>query len=229
MRVVQASTSSDPVTVTAAPQRRRSSRTRRTTTVSPYADVQGGHLEADRDPRTASTTATRPSLLKAGQIASVFVLDDASGGIVLRRVLDSASVGGVPKGYLATGGGLPRPSGRAAADRPDAHARAGSACSPRPGSRRARRPVAAAPVRDRRALLAGVAPRRALALTGCATAAPADARSRRPRPTASAPAVQPAAAKAAGFQDPAADSGRRRRRRPGPCASRSPRSRWTRV
>ena len=58
-------------------------------------------------------------------------------------------------------------------------------------------------MRDRRALLAGVALLATLALTGCATAAPA-AHVATPAPTSS-PTVQPAAAKAAGFQDPAAD------------------------
>ena len=60
-------------------------------------------------------------------------------------------------------------------------------------------------MRDRRALLAGIALLSALALTGCATATPA-AKVTTPHSSASA-AVQPAAAKAAGFQNPAADPG----------------------
>jgi hypothetical protein len=102
VRVVQASTSADPVTVTASPAKTIVSGAT-SSTVSPYADVKAGawKLTATSGSRTTTSTVT----LRAGQIASVFVLDDANGGIVLRRVLDSASVGGVPKGYLATGGG----------------------------------------------------------------------------------------------------------------------------
>lgn len=102
VRVVQASTASAPVTVTAAPATTIVSDAT-ITTVSPYADVTAGSWKLTAVSGTTTTTET--VALKAGQIASVLVLDDASGGIVLRRVLDSASVGGVPKGYLATGGG----------------------------------------------------------------------------------------------------------------------------
>ena len=101
VRVVQASTASTPVSVTTGGSSIVSDA--KTTSVSPYKEVRAGRwtLDASRgDDRTSSTID-----LKAGQIASVFVLDDARGGIVLRRVLDSASVGGVPSGYLATGGG----------------------------------------------------------------------------------------------------------------------------
>lgn len=101
VRVVQASTAG-PVTVTTGPGRSIVADAA-LATVSPYADVAAGRwtLTAAQGGTTADTAID----LKAGQIASVFVLDDADGGIVLRRVLDSASVGGVPKGYLATGGG----------------------------------------------------------------------------------------------------------------------------
>ena len=102
VRVVQASTASTPVTVTASPSKTIVSDAS-TTTVSPYADIKAGTWKLTATSGTKTTTET--IAVKAGQIASVLVLDDASGGIVLRRVLDSASVGGVPKGYLATGGG----------------------------------------------------------------------------------------------------------------------------
>ncbi|MBW4042231.1 MAG: DUF4397 domain-containing protein [Acidobacteria bacterium] len=102
VRVVQASTSADPVTVTAAPTTPILSDAS-TTTVSPYADVQAGSWTLRATSGTKSATETID--LRSGQIASVLVLDDATGGIVLRRVLDSSSVGGVPRGYLATGGG----------------------------------------------------------------------------------------------------------------------------
>lgn len=101
VRVVQASTSSTPVTVTASGSTIVSAAA--TGSVSSYKQVHAGrwNLEATRGGSRATTAID----LKAGQIASVFVLENADHGIVLRRVLDSASVGGVPSGYLATGGG----------------------------------------------------------------------------------------------------------------------------
>jgi hypothetical protein len=101
VRVVQASTASTPVSVTTGGSAIVSDAA--TTTVSPYKEVRAGRWTLDASRGADRTTSTID--LKAGQIASVFVLDDAQGGIVLRRVLDSASVGGVPSGYLATGGG----------------------------------------------------------------------------------------------------------------------------
>lgn len=101
VRVVQASTSAAAVRVTAGDETLAAAAA--PATVSPYVAVRAGRstLEATRGAERATSAVD----LRAGQIASVFVLDDADGGIVLRRVLDSASVGGVPKGYLATGGG----------------------------------------------------------------------------------------------------------------------------
>lgn len=58
-------------------------------------------------------------------------------------------------------------------------------------------------MRSPRALLAGLALASALALTGCATAGPQPATSPVATPKAT---LQPAAAKAAGFQDPAGDT-----------------------
>ncbi|GAA4752874.1 hypothetical protein GCM10025783_27180 [Amnibacterium soli] len=101
VRVVQASTASTPVSVTTGGSAIVSDAA--TTTVSPYKEVRAGRWTLDASRGSDRTTSTID--LKAGQIASVFVLDDAQGGIVLRRVLDSASVGGVPSGFLATGGG----------------------------------------------------------------------------------------------------------------------------
>lgn len=102
VRVIQAYTADSPVTVTAAPSTTIVDNAA-TATVSPYADVKAGTWKLTAV--SGSRTATASVALAAGQVASVVVLDTASGGIVLRRVLDSASVGGVPKGYLATGGG----------------------------------------------------------------------------------------------------------------------------
>ena len=102
VRVVQASTSATPVTVATGGSAILSDGA--TGSVSSYKDVNAGRWTLRATRGTVRTTATID--LKPGQIASVFVLEDATRGIVLRRVLDSASVGGVPSGYLATGGGF---------------------------------------------------------------------------------------------------------------------------
>ncbi|MGT2425215.1 DUF4397 domain-containing protein [Amnibacterium kyonggiense] len=102
VRIVQASTSASPVTVTASPDETIASDVD-SATASAYADVAAGAWTLTATAGSKRTTTTID--LKAGQIVSVFVLDDAHGGLALRRVLDSASVGGVPSGYLATGGG----------------------------------------------------------------------------------------------------------------------------
>lgn len=55
---------------------------------------------------TAPTTSSAASVdLAAGSVASLFVLDDASGGLVVKSVLDSAGVGPLPTGGIQTGGG----------------------------------------------------------------------------------------------------------------------------
>ncbi|NQX26007.1 DUF4397 domain-containing protein [Microbacteriaceae bacterium VKM Ac-2854] len=55
---------------------------------------------------TAPTTTSSASVdLAAGSVASLFVLDDATGGLVVKSVLDSAGVGPLPTGGIQTGGG----------------------------------------------------------------------------------------------------------------------------
>ncbi len=102
VRVVQAATGDDTVSVTAAASTKLVDAAA-VGTVSKYTDVPSGpwRLSVARGSDTDTSTVD----LTAGQVASLFVLDDASGGTVVKRVIDSASVGGVPKGFLATGGG----------------------------------------------------------------------------------------------------------------------------
>lgn len=104
VRIVQAATGDDPVTVTAADDDERTLVSNASLgTVSDYADVPAGtwRLTALRD----SVAATSKVRIGTGQIATLFVLEDADGSLVFKRVLDSSSVGDVPTGFLATGGG----------------------------------------------------------------------------------------------------------------------------
>lgn len=104
VRIVQAATGNAPVTVTAADDDERTLVSNASLgTVSDYADVPAGtwRLTALRD----SVAVTSKVEVATGQIATLFVLEDANGGLVFKRVLDSSSVGDVPTGYLATGGG----------------------------------------------------------------------------------------------------------------------------
>jgi len=111
VRIVQAATGDEPVTVTAADDDERTLVSKAALgTVSAYADVPAGswQLTALR----GSDAATSRLRVGTGQILTVFVLEDADGGLVLKRVLDSSSVGDVPAGFLATGGGYLAHEGR---------------------------------------------------------------------------------------------------------------------
>lgn len=105
VRVVQASTGSDPVSVTAKADDEKTIVARASlATVSDYADVPAGKWVLNA--LAGSTTSTSTVDLRSGQIASLFVLEKADGDLTIKRVLDSSSVGDVPNGYLATGGGF---------------------------------------------------------------------------------------------------------------------------
>lgn len=105
VRVIQAATGGQPVTVTATDDDEKTLVANAALgDVSSYSDVQAGpwRLAALRDGKTTTSTVD----IRAGQIVSLFVLETADGGLTIRRVLDSASAGDLPKGYLATGGGF---------------------------------------------------------------------------------------------------------------------------
>ena len=102
VRLVQASTSRSPVSV-ASSDGTEVARDAAPTTVSGYAAVPAGtwRLTTDQGTSTDRSSVT----LKDGQVVSLFVLDRAHDGPVVKAVVDSSSVGATPKGYLATGGG----------------------------------------------------------------------------------------------------------------------------
>ena len=105
VRVVQAATVADPVSVTAKEDDEKTIVARAgLATVSDYASVPAGKWVLTALAGSSTTTSTVD--LKSGQIASLFVLEKADGDLTIKRVLDSSSVGDVPKGYLATGGGF---------------------------------------------------------------------------------------------------------------------------
>lgn len=104
-RVVQAATGGDPVTVTATDSDEKTLVANADLgDVSSYTDVPAGDWRLRA--MSGSTTADSAVDLRSGQIATLFVLEKADGGLTIKRVLDSASAGDLPKGYLATGGGF---------------------------------------------------------------------------------------------------------------------------
>ncbi|PPF80740.1 hypothetical protein C5B96_10660 [Subtercola sp. Z020] len=68
-----------------------------------YASVPTGPWTLDLTGGTVSSTAQVQ--LDPGSVSTLFVLDDASGGLALKAVLDSASAGDLPAGGIQTGGG----------------------------------------------------------------------------------------------------------------------------
>jgi Domain of unknown function (DUF4397) len=68
-----------------------------------YASVPAGTWTLDlSSPSVNDSAAVR---LKQGSVNTLFVLDNASGGLTVKSVLDSASVGKSPVGGINTGGG----------------------------------------------------------------------------------------------------------------------------
>lgn len=102
VRLVQASTSSDPVTVKSSDGTVVASDAA-LASVSKYASTPVGawKLQARQGTATSQSSVT----LKSGQVVSLFVLDTANGSITVRPVVDSSGAGPAPKGFVATGGG----------------------------------------------------------------------------------------------------------------------------
>ncbi|WP_227497286.1 DUF4397 domain-containing protein [Planctomonas psychrotolerans] len=102
IRVVQASTTADSVDI----------RTRSGVAVAEgaafasatdYANVPAGPVELQLSAGGRSSTATLT--LPEATVHTLFVLDNADGGLTVTPVFDSAAVGAVPKGGVQTGGG----------------------------------------------------------------------------------------------------------------------------
>lgn len=72
-------------------------------TATGYATVPAGPW--DLELTSGSTTAAANVTLAAGTVSTLFVLDNASGGLTIKAVLDSAAVAQAPVGGVPTGGG----------------------------------------------------------------------------------------------------------------------------
>lgn len=103
VRLVQAATTVHNVSVTTSTGR-VIARSAALGTSTPYTTVPA-RTWALRLTGDGSTTTSNVAL-KNGAVVTLFVLDTASKGITVKPVIDSASVGAVPKGFLATGGGF---------------------------------------------------------------------------------------------------------------------------
>ncbi|MGG7509798.1 DUF4397 domain-containing protein [Plantibacter sp. YIM 135249] len=102
IRLIQASTevsSVDVSTSTGTPIAKRAA----TGTATGYASVPAGpwNLELTGGKQEASASVD----LAPGTVSTLFVLDNASGGITLMPVLDSSAAGDAPTGPVETGGG----------------------------------------------------------------------------------------------------------------------------
>ena len=102
VRVVQASTTADSVDITTTTGLSIAEEVA-FGTVTGYATVPAGpwnlELTATGDSSAASVN------LPTGTVNTLFVLDNADGGLTIKAVLDSAAVGEVPEGGVQTGGG----------------------------------------------------------------------------------------------------------------------------
>ena len=74
-----------------------------TGTATSYASVPAGPWSLQLTAAAISDLA--PVQLDNGSVNTLFVLDNASGGLTVKAVLDSASVGAAPVGGVQTGGG----------------------------------------------------------------------------------------------------------------------------
>ncbi|MWV49616.1 DUF4397 domain-containing protein [Rathayibacter sp. VKM Ac-2803] len=102
VRVIQASTTASQVDVVTTTGAILASDAQQGT-ATPYKNVPAGPWSLDLS--TTSATAKADLDLAPGSVASLFVLDDATGGLVVSPVLDSAAVGDLPTGGIQTGGG----------------------------------------------------------------------------------------------------------------------------
>ena len=72
-------------------------------TATPYANVPAGNWMLDLT--GASNPSTAEVNLAPGSVSTLFVLDNASGGVTISSVTDASSVGDLPTGGIQTGGG----------------------------------------------------------------------------------------------------------------------------
>ncbi|WP_172582658.1 DUF4397 domain-containing protein [Subtercola boreus] len=102
VRVVQASTIVPTVNVSTSTGTAIASNAKEGTATT-YANVPAGQWKLSLTSPTVTSSADVN--LVAGSVSTLFVLDDASGGLALKAVLDSSSVGDLPTGGIQTGAG----------------------------------------------------------------------------------------------------------------------------
>jgi Domain of unknown function (DUF4397) len=102
VRIIQASTITKSVTVTTSAGALIASDARSGTSTD-YATVSAGTWVLNV--RGNSMTDASHLALASGSVETLFVLDTASGGFVVKPVLDSSGVGTDPIGGISTGGG----------------------------------------------------------------------------------------------------------------------------
>ncbi|WP_374945701.1 DUF4397 domain-containing protein [Agreia sp.] len=102
VRVIQASTNAKSVDISTTTGMDITKNAAQGTATN-YASVAAGpwSLNVTGGSQTSATDVDLPS----GSVATLFVLDTAAGGVTLKPVLDSASVGDMPVGGIQTGGG----------------------------------------------------------------------------------------------------------------------------
>ncbi|WP_172582769.1 DUF4397 domain-containing protein [Subtercola boreus] len=102
IRVVQASTAVPSVTVSTSTGTVLAAGVT-SGTASPYSNVEAGPstLTVSGGPTTSSAQVDLP----VGAVSTLFVLDNASGGVTVTSVADASSVTALPTGGIQTGGG----------------------------------------------------------------------------------------------------------------------------
>ncbi|WP_164545096.1 DUF4397 domain-containing protein [Antribacter gilvus] len=103
IRLIQASTTTPEVDVTTSTGQ-AIVQDAQTGSATRYAEIEAGDWSLRLDGQGARDTADIS--VKPGSVTTLFVLDTADGGLTIRPVLDSSSVGEVPQGGVDTGGGF---------------------------------------------------------------------------------------------------------------------------
>jgi hypothetical protein len=107
VRVIQASTTAETVDIATSTGTAITSGAEQGTATG-YASVAAGPwtLDVTGSPERGAATTTQSDIdLASGSVATLFVLDDSTGGVTVKPVIDSASVGDLPTGGIQTGGG----------------------------------------------------------------------------------------------------------------------------
>ncbi|GGF41489.1 DUF4397 domain-containing protein [Subtercola lobariae] len=103
VRVIQASTDVSSVSIATSTGQPVTADAKQGTATG-YASVPAGTWNLDLT--GAASPATASVTLASGAVATLFVLDNSTGGVTIKPVIDSASVGATPVGGIQTGGGF---------------------------------------------------------------------------------------------------------------------------